>query len=168
MLLRSSERRRFERGVLGGSLPVKTRRKFSTVTWRVVRTQNGTDFHNIAWHAYRGLIKRWDDRDCQKAQHNFTSQNFCHKLNFASVCSAHSSCLPDIRLKCQLIVLCSLCGQFKSRRSSFSIYLFMKQWKWITHCILFLFFSSSPLSVFLLHVITVWHLRWISAVFIHI
>lgn len=68
-------------------------------------TKNGTDFHNIAWHAYRGLIKRWDHRDCQKAQHNFTRQNFCHKLNFASVGSAHGSCLPDIRLKCQLIIL---------------------------------------------------------------
>lgn len=32
MLLRSSERSRLERGVLDGSLPVKTRKKFSTVT----------------------------------------------------------------------------------------------------------------------------------------
>jgi len=32
-LLLSSERRRFERGVLGGILPVNTRKKFSTVTF---------------------------------------------------------------------------------------------------------------------------------------
>lgn len=48
MLLRSSERRRLERGVLGGNLPVKTRRKFSTVTWNVDRINNGIDFYNRA------------------------------------------------------------------------------------------------------------------------
>lgn len=35
MLLLSSESSRLERGVLGGSLPVRTRRKFSTVTYNV-------------------------------------------------------------------------------------------------------------------------------------
>lgn len=50
MLLRSSERRRLERGVLGGSRPVKTLRKFSTVTFNQQKADSTAQSESYAHH----------------------------------------------------------------------------------------------------------------------